>query len=130
MNRISICEALAKWNEINPFLKRMVTEDENWVTYENLVRKRSWLKGGEAAQTLAIDQKQPELDNRSVVFHQDNARPHTSVVTHQKLWELGWEVLMHPPYSSDLTPSHYHLFLALQNFLNDKKLGSREDCEN
>ncbi|GFW43576.1 histone-lysine N-methyltransferase SETMAR-like [Trichonephila clavipes] len=42
---------------------------------------------------LEIDQKWPELANkRGVVFHQDNARPHTSVVTRQNLWELGWEV--------------------------------------
>ncbi|KAL6420427.1 hypothetical protein ACFW04_014434 [Cataglyphis niger] len=80
---------------------------------------------------IAIDQKRPELANRrGVVFHQDNARPHTSTVTRQKLRELGWEVLMHPPYSPDLAPSDYHLFLALQNFFNDKKLVSREDCEN
>ncbi|GFW81247.1 histone-lysine N-methyltransferase SETMAR [Trichonephila clavipes] len=32
MDRIFICEALAKWNEIGPFLKRVVTEDEKWVT--------------------------------------------------------------------------------------------------
>ncbi|GFV43206.1 histone-lysine N-methyltransferase SETMAR [Trichonephila clavipes] len=69
-------------------------------------------------------------NKRCVVFHQDNARPHTSVVTRQNLWELGCEVLMHPPFSPDLAPSYYHLFLALQNFLSDKKLGSREDCEN
>ncbi|GFW01777.1 transposase [Trichonephila clavipes] len=56
--------------------------------------------------------------------------PHTSVVTHEKLWELGWKVLMCPPYSPDLAPNNYHLFLALQNFQSDKKLGSREDCEN
>ncbi|GFW37062.1 histone-lysine N-methyltransferase SETMAR [Trichonephila clavipes] len=80
---------------------------------------------------LAIDYKWPELLNRrGVAFLQDNARPHTSVVTRQNLWELGWEVLMHPPYSPDLAPSDYPLFLALQNFLSDKKLGSREDCEN
>ncbi|GFU63869.1 histone-lysine N-methyltransferase SETMAR [Trichonephila clavipes] len=64
------------------------------------------------------------------VFHQDNATPHTSVATRQKLWELGWRVLMHSPYSPDLAPSDYYLFLALQSFLSDKKLGSREDCEN
>ncbi|GFV81681.1 histonelysine Nmethyltransferase SETMARlike [Trichonephila clavipes] len=53
---------------------------------------------------LVIDQKWPELVNRrGVVLHQDNARPQTFVVTRQKLWELGWEVLMHPPYSPDLT---------------------------
>ncbi|EFN78228.1 Histone-lysine N-methyltransferase SETMAR, partial [Harpegnathos saltator] len=50
--------------------------------------------------------------------HQDNARPHTSIVTRQKFRELGWEVLMHPPYSPDLAPSDYHLFLSLQNFLS------------
>ncbi|GFT36094.1 histone-lysine N-methyltransferase SETMAR [Trichonephila clavipes] len=34
--RISICEALAKRNEIDPFLKRMVTGDEKWVAYDNI----------------------------------------------------------------------------------------------
>ncbi|GFU37677.1 histone-lysine N-methyltransferase SETMAR [Trichonephila clavipes] len=73
----------------------------------------------------------PDLANRrGAVFHQDNASPHTSVVTRQNLWELGLEVLMHPPCSPDLAPSDYHLFLAFQNFLSDKKLGSREDFEN
>ncbi|GFY20876.1 hypothetical protein TNCV_1121101 [Trichonephila clavipes] len=42
MDRISIYEALAKRNEIDPFLKRMVTGYEKWVTYNNIVRKRSW----------------------------------------------------------------------------------------
>ncbi|GFV02522.1 histone-lysine N-methyltransferase SETMAR [Trichonephila clavipes] len=64
------------------------------------------------------------------MLHQDNVRPHTSVVTRQKLWELGLEVLMYPPYSPDVAPSDNHLFLAFQNFLSDYKLGSREDCEN
>ncbi|GFT14224.1 transposase [Trichonephila clavipes] len=50
--------------------------------------------------------------------------------THQKLWELIYEVLVHPPYSPDLASREYYLFLALQNFLSNKKLGSREDCEN
>ncbi|GFU57477.1 histone-lysine N-methyltransferase SETMAR [Trichonephila clavipes] len=60
---------------------------------------------------LAIDQKRSELANRrGVVFHQNNVRPHTSVVTRQNLWQLGWEILMHPPYSPELAPSDYHLF--------------------
>ncbi|GFW46175.1 mariner Mos1 transposase [Trichonephila clavipes] len=131
----------------------MVTGDEKWVTYYNIVRKRSWSKYGEAAQTeakpgltsrkvllciwwdwkdiiyyelipldqtlnsdiycqqlnrlkLVTDQKRPELANRrGVVFHQDNARPHTSIVTRQKLWELDWKVLMHPPYNLNLAPN-------------------------
>ncbi|GFT91111.1 histone-lysine N-methyltransferase SETMAR [Trichonephila clavipes] len=37
MDRISICEAIAKQNEIDPFLKRMVIGDKKWVTYDNIV---------------------------------------------------------------------------------------------
>jgi len=73
----------------------------------------------------------PELINRrGIVFHHDNARPHTSLMTRQKLRELDWEVLMHPPYSLDIAPSDYHLFRSLQNSLNGVKLASKEACEN
>jgi len=50
-------------------------------------------------------------------------------MTRQKLRELGWEVLMYPPYSPDIA-SDYHLFRSLQNSLNDVKLTSKEACEN
>ncbi|GFW13032.1 histone-lysine N-methyltransferase SETMAR [Trichonephila clavipes] len=40
MDRVSFCEALAKQNEINSFFKRMVTGDEKWITYDNIVRRR------------------------------------------------------------------------------------------
>ncbi|GFV97470.1 histone-lysine N-methyltransferase SETMAR [Trichonephila clavipes] len=53
MDRISIYETLAKRNGIDPFFKRMVTRDEKGVTYDNIVRKRSWSKRGEAVQTMA-----------------------------------------------------------------------------
>ncbi|GFX08556.1 mariner Mos1 transposase [Trichonephila clavipes] len=59
---------------------------------------------------LAIEQKRPESANRKGVFHQNNARQHTYLMTRQELWEHGWEILMHPPYSPDLAPSDYHLY--------------------
>ena len=62
----------------------------------------------------------------AVVFHHDNARTLVSLVTRQKLRELSWEVLMHPPYSPDLAPSDYHLFRSLKNSLNGVKLASKE----
>ena len=63
-----------------------------------------------------MKEKRPELATRKgVIFHQNNARPHTSLVTCKKLLELGWEVMTHPPYSPDLAPSDYHLFCSLQN---------------
>ena len=63
------------------------------------------------------------------MFHQDNARPHTSLVTRQKLRELGWEVLSHPPYSPDIAPSDYHQFLSMANALGGVRLASKEACE-
>lgn len=75
----------------------------------------------------AINEKRPELVNRrSVVFHQDNARPHTSLVTRQKLMELGWELMLHLPYSPDLAPSDYYLFRSLQNYLDGKTFNDDE----
>ncbi|GFU89078.1 HTH_48 domain-containing protein [Trichonephila clavipes] len=65
-------------------------------------------------EIIKVDQhKQPELAKRQrrkrsyrrgVVLHQDNAKPYMSIATRQKLWELGWEVLMHPPYSPESGP--------------------------
>jgi len=37
--RISICDSLRKRQENDPFLKRMVTGDEKWIVYDNVVRK-------------------------------------------------------------------------------------------
>ena len=53
----------------------------------------------------ALDEKHPELVNRKcVIFHQDDTRPHVFLVTRQKLLQLGWEALIHPPYSPDIAP--------------------------
>ncbi|GFV64625.1 histone-lysine N-methyltransferase SETMAR [Trichonephila clavipes] len=64
MDQISTSEALTKRNEIDSFLKRMVTRDEKWVTYDNIVRKQSGSKRGEAAQTVA----KPGLTSRKVLL--------------------------------------------------------------
>jgi len=75
----------------------------------------------------AIRSKRPELANRKgVVFHHDNARPHTSLITRNKLISLGWDVLPHPAYSPDLAPSDYHLFRSLQNSMNRKSFNNEE----
>ncbi|GFX07911.1 histone-lysine N-methyltransferase SETMAR [Trichonephila clavipes] len=53
MDRISICEALVKLNEIDPFFKRMVVGYDKWVTCNNIVGRQSSSKCGEATQTVA-----------------------------------------------------------------------------
>ena len=50
-------------------------------------------------------------------------------MTRQKLLQLGWEVLNHPPYSPDIAPLDFHIFQSLQNSLNGKKFNSLKDCK-
>ncbi|GFV25146.1 histone-lysine N-methyltransferase SETMAR [Trichonephila clavipes] len=79
----------------------------------------------------ALQQKRSELINRKgVVFHQDNARPHTSLVTCQKFLQLERDTMPHPPYSPDLAPSDYYLFRSLQKFLDGKTFTSNEEVKN
>ncbi|EFN78679.1 Histone-lysine N-methyltransferase SETMAR, partial [Harpegnathos saltator] len=44
IDRINICDALLKRNEVEPFLKRVITGDEKWITYDNRKRQRSWTR--------------------------------------------------------------------------------------
>ena len=67
---------------------------------------------------------------KAVVFHPDNARSHTSLITRQKLLQLEWDVLPHPTYSADLAPSDYYLFQSLQNFLNGRTFSSNQNVKN
>ena len=64
--------------------------------------------------------------NWSIVFHHDNARPHTSLKTRVKLRELDWDILPHPPYSPDLALSDYHRFRSLEHYLRGKNFQSEE----
>ncbi|XP_024222499.2 histone-lysine N-methyltransferase SETMAR isoform X1 [Bombus impatiens] len=79
----------------------------------------------------AIITKRPEMMNkRGFVFHYDNTRPHISLAVQMKLLEFDWDVLPHPPYSPDLVPSHYYLFLPLKDFLRDRKSKSVNEVKN
>ncbi|XP_066260728.1 histone-lysine N-methyltransferase SETMAR-like [Euwallacea similis] len=77
-----------------------------------------------------LRQKQPALVNRKgpILLH-DNARPHVSLITRQKLHELGYETLDHPPYSPDLSPTDYHFFKHLDNFLRERCFRNQGDAE-
>ena len=62
-----------------------------------------------------IKELRPQIDK--VRYHHDNAPAHRAKMTSEKLANLGWEVLPHPPYSPDLAPTDFHLFRALQNHI-------------
>jgi [histone H3]-lysine36 N-dimethyltransferase SETMAR len=78
----------------------------------------------------SLKQKRPELIQRTgVVFHQDNAKPHTSLVTRQKHLRFGWDILSYPPYPPDLAPFNYYLFRSLQKILHGKTFTSNEEVK-
>ncbi|KAF2366449.1 hypothetical protein FHG87_002806 [Trinorchestia longiramus] len=77
-----------------------------------------------------LSEKRPALVNqRGPILLHDNARPHVARMTVQKLTELGYETLPHPPYSPDLSLTDYHLFKHLSTFLDGKTFRSKQEVE-
>ncbi|XP_023310469.1 histone-lysine N-methyltransferase SETMAR-like [Anoplophora glabripennis] len=77
----------------------------------------------------AIQNKRRGLLSKGVVFLHDNARPHTANVTKNLLQGFGWDVFDHPPYSPDLAPSDFHLFLHLKSFLGGQHFNNDEELK-
>ena len=48
----------------------------------------------------------------------------------KKINQLGWESLIHPPYSLDCAPSDYHLFASLSHSLAGKNFVNLAYIEN
>jgi histone-lysine N-methyltransferase SETMAR len=53
---------------------------------------------------------------RKIIFHQDSASTHKSVLAMGKLMDLHYELLEHPSYFPDLAPSDFCLFPKLKLF--------------
>ncbi|CAK9826702.1 Histone-lysine N-methyltransferase SETMAR [Anthophora retusa] len=150
IQRMNICASLRDRQNNRAFLDQIITGDEKCVLYCNPKRKRQWLSPGQSSlqcpkpglhlrkvlfQQLerlqaALVEKRPSLVNRKgVLFHHDNARPHTARITVEKIKNFSWELLPHPPYSPDLVPSDYHLFRSMQHFLSGKNFNNSEDVK-
>ena len=83
-----------------------------WIPYMWEVCAANWWD----APKTAIDQK--ALVNRKdpILLH-DNDQQQVAQPTLQELNELGYEVLLHLSYSSELLPVNCHFFKFLNNFL-------------
>jgi len=76
---------------------------------------------------VTLLQRLKSILNRSGIFekdcilslHLDNAKVHRSQYTNEKVTELGFAMLPHPPYSPDLAPSDFFLF----GYIKDKLKG-------
>ena len=74
-------------------------------------------------QPVPVNQKD------SVLLH-DRAQVHVAQPMLQKLNKLGYEVLPHLPYSSDLLPTNYHFFKHLNNLLQGIHFHNQQEAEN
>lgn len=77
----------------------------------------------------AIQNKMRGMLSAGVVLLHDNARPHAANRTQDLITSFGWEQFDHPPYSHDLAPSDYHLFLHLKTHLAGQRHTDDEDVK-
>ena len=69
------------------------------------------------------------INRKGPVLH-DNAWPHVTQSMLQMLNKLDYKVLPYLPYSSDLSPTDYHFFKHLDNFLPGKHFHNQQKAEN
>ena len=112
---------------IHPKKVMCIWWDWKGVLYYELLPENQMINSNKYCSQLdqpkaALDEKRLELVNRKcIIFHQDNARPGVSLMTRQKLLQLGWEVLIHPPYSPDVAP-WISIYLGLYKILLMEKI--------
>ena len=64
---------------------------------------------------------------KGVLFHQDNAPVHKSVIAMAAIHNCGFKLIEHPPYSLDLAPSDFHLFPKLKTAISGTHFQSNDD---
>ncbi|UYV67322.1 hypothetical protein LAZ67_5000223 [Cordylochernes scorpioides] len=75
----------------------------------------------------AIKEKRSGKLSRKIVYHQDNAPSHRSLQAMAAIYDSGFELLLHAPYSPDLAPSDFHLFPHLKKSLSGIHFRSDEE---
>ncbi|CAH2257986.1 jg25254 [Pararge aegeria aegeria] len=77
----------------------------------------------------AIKAKRRGKLTKGVLLLHDNAPVHKSRVALASLYKMGFDILVHPPYSPDLAPSDYYLFPKMKKELRGKKFSSDEEVK-
>ena len=69
----------------------------------------------------------PDLLENGVLILHDNARPHLGKDVRELLDGYSWEVLTHPPYNPDMSPSNFDLFPKLKINMLGVRFSTLED---
>lgn len=81
------------------------------------------------AQLTAVAELLGASPMNPIPLLQDNAPCHRARETVERATSLGFDILQHPPYSPDLSPSDYHLFRSLSNSLRNKHFKSKQQVQ-
>ena len=110
--------------------------DQKGIIYYELLEPKQTVTANLYSQqlmclSLALETKRPYRGKgkRNVILLHDNARPHVAIMTRKMIENLGWEVLLHPAYSSDLAPLDYHLFWSMEHFFREKSFTEIENLK-
>ena len=106
-----------------------------WLIYYRFLNPGKTIRYEKYAQQIdAMRRKlqclQLALVNRKGPILLHNAWVHVAQPVLQKLNELGYEILHHPPYSPDLLPTDYCYFKHFNIFLQGKCFHSQQEAEN
>ena len=106
--------------------------DAKGIILLDFLPKRSTITGVYYANLLdqlrtAIREKRRGKLSKGVLLQQDNARVHTCKVAMAAVERNGYELIPHPAYSPDLTPSDFFLFPNLRKDIRGLNFRSDEE---
>ena len=111
------------------FYCNYISLDVGGIIHFELLPDRHTITGRSYAaqlQRLAVELEKKRPWRQKIYFHHDNTTQHVASRVKNKLEQLGWETIPHPPYSPDLAPSDYHLFRSLQHDLKSRRFQNEE----
>ena len=107
--RSGVCKSI--WNKWNCTSSKISIQEDNDLRLVWLWRCDLLGNGGEEQD---CQQGKAHRRGQVTIFH-DNTRQYTANIAKEALNDVEWEVQSHPPYSPNLAPTDYHIFLAMSN---------------
>ncbi|KAK6734256.1 hypothetical protein RB195_017808 [Necator americanus] len=73
--------------------------------------------------------REVDFSSGSTAFMTKECLDHKAEIVQQKLEELNWSILSHPPYSPDVVLSDYYFFRSMQHELTEKRVENVEEVQ-
>ena len=123
LSRQQLVKAVQSDQKLNSGLTRSAFWDAHSILFIDCLEKGKTINSDYYMALLdrsstEIKKKRPHMQKKKVLFHQDNAPCHKSMKMMVKLNELSFELLPHPPYSSD---PFFRAFLEQRRIILQKR---------